>query len=247
MKRLSLMIAGVLLLSVWSSSTAWAEDGAEGAKEEAEPEPVLGGFVYGSAAFAAGRIGGVKQLTDPDVLGPDGFPGNRALMLGGGGRAFFDRVMIGASAFGLFFEDANTDLGTAKQSGYGGGLTFGYSWHKGNRLFYPYVGLGGGELSIEIVNKSDRVMNYGDFPIPVGESRTISDGYIYTELGLGWQWFLPEMDGGGVVGFEVGALASVAGGEWSGPNSEQIEGAEKGGYSGLYVRFTVGGGGFWME
>ena len=84
----------------------------------------------------------------------------------------------------------------------------------------------------------------GDVLMP-GQQRSYEAGFLAAEFGIGFQRFLFWRTGGFMLGAEAGFLTTIVRGEWQIAESEvEVPGLEELGFSGGFVRLTLGGGGF---
>lgn len=231
-----------------------AHDGDHQAKDDDEkpPErvPTYGGLGFMSFGVMAGPIGDITNgLADEFALGAGAKSPEFAYTIGGGGRMLaFQRLIVGGKGFGLFAPQVGGVNGTAKLGGGGGGLELGFAAVSSRKwLFFPYFGVGGFGLGLDVRNESGSAIVFGDAdPIRPGESDTYSSGFVYIEVGAGIHRLLLVQDGGFAVGFDVGGMFSAAPTRWSSDNQD-LRGVDRPRLSGAYLRLTLGGGGFLMR
>jgi hypothetical protein len=213
-----------------------------------ERRPKHGGLGYAAVGIVAGPIGDIEDGL-VQTLGPGTRSPEFGYTVGGGGRMLlFHRVVIGGKGFGLFPPEVGGPNGTARVSGGGGGLELGFAAvNRPKVLFFPYFGVGGFGLGLELRNASQQDIQFGDAaPLQPGEERDYASGFVYLEVGAGLHRLVFFGDGGLAVGFNVGGMFSVAPSQWA-DAGEPIEGLDEPRLSGAYLQLTVGGGGFFFK
>lgn len=222
----------------------------------AEDTPSVGGFGHFSPGILGGGVLNLYQTLEADtLLGPGRPVDTSAAMIGGGGKIYVAGVLIGGNGFGFVYPDHSTENGSASIGGGGGGFSLGYNiLREKYALLYPYVGVGGASVELQIRNRKGRGdVTFGDAVIGPGESKTYVTGFFYYELGLGLQALLLQDDedgsggGGLIVGAEIGFISSVTGGSWQDELEEDVQNLEGVAFTGGYFRLTVGGGGFFTD
>lgn len=218
--------------------------------------PSVGGFGHFSPGVLSGGVLNLDQtLLGETMLGPGAALDSAAASIGGGGKIYVGGVILGGNGFGFVNPDVSTARGSASVGGGGGGFSLGYNiLREKYALLYPYVGVGGASVELEVKNRQrTAAMTFGDAVIPAGESRTFVSDFIYYELGLGLQALLLQDDedgsggGGLIVGAEIGFLSSVTSGSWQGEDDMDVQGLDGVAFTGGYFRLTVGGGGFFTD
>lgn len=215
-----------------------------------ELTPTFGGLGFMSVGVMVGPIGDIGSgLSNEFALGAGATSPEFAYTIGGGGRMLaFQRLVLGGKGFGLFAPQFGGINGTAKLGGGGGGLELGFAAVNTRKwLFFPYFGVGGFGLGLDVRNESDSAIVFGDADaIRPGESDTYSSGFVYIEVGAGIHRLLLIEDGGFAVGFDIGGIFSAAPTRWVSDNQD-IRGVDRPRLSGAYLRLTLGGGSFLMR
>jgi hypothetical protein len=213
-----------------------------------ERRPKHGGLGYAAFGVIAGPIGDIEEALST-TLGPGARSPEFGYTVGGGGRMLlFHRLVIGGKGFGLFPPEVGGPNGTARVSGGGGGLELGFAAvNQPKLLFFPYFGVGGFGLGLELHNTSQDQIQLGDAAALLpDEQRDYASGFVYLEVGAGLHRLIFFGDGGLAVGFNVGGIFSVAPSRWS-DSGEDIGGVDEPRLSGAYLQLTVGGGGFFFQ
>ena len=188
-------------------------------------------------------------LREPTALGARATSPSFGYTIGGGGRALMlRRLVIGGRGFGVFTSRVGGDRGFASVTGGGGGLELGVAAvNRDAWLLIPYVGGGGGGVTVEVDNASDGPLTIADDEeIPVGGQRSYEAGFGYIEFGLATHRLLFFGDGGFALGLDVGGLVSVAPTPWS-TGGRDLEGIDRARLSGGFLRLSIGGGGFLFD
>jgi hypothetical protein len=208
--------------------------------------PTFGGFGYGAIGPFFGDLSTLDTaLQSPEAFGASYGIGRSAMTIGGGGGAvLFGHLWVGGKGFGLLTAPFNSARGEATLTGGGGGFELGYVLARSRMLVIPYFGFGGFSYNLNIKNESARTMNIQQsMLVAPGESRTFKAGFATAELGLRLQRLLFSGDGGLMGGVEAGVLRSLTAAPWRWERYEFVQ--HKGAViDGVYVRITVGGGGF---
>ncbi len=233
---------------------------AERAAPQAEPgspperNPWLGGLGFATTGIIMGNFGEMDAaLRADDALGPDVGVGPVAVTLGGGGGVLLaGRWMLRGKGFGMFVPSSPNARGRVQLSGGGGGFDLGMVLYNRRRwLLYPYFGVGGMGMSLEVANRTSNALSVGGRSIESDQRRTFGTGFATVELGLAFhREVFGRRDpgatghGGFIHGGEIGVMTSVAGGRW---DDDGVDVAMAGGQVlGPYLRLNFGGGGFWL-
>jgi hypothetical protein len=210
-----------------------------------------GGYGYASPGLA---------VVDVSFLGVDlaksfgldeGFPVSPlGFTLGGGGKALIaSRWIVGGKGYLLLFTESTGGDGTVSMLGGGGGFDIGYAaiqerpW-----LVYPYQGVGGIGLTMDVSNGGARDVKLGDSTIiRSGETGTFDTGSITVELGVGMQRLFFEENGGFIVGGELGVMLTPAEMTWQDGRERDLAGVHPSRLLGVFVRIDLGGGGFLLD
>lgn len=205
---------------------------------------------WGGMGFAS------PGLTFPTITNIDGLitelgftsgstPG-AAWELGGGGFGLLgERVVVGGHGYSFFYADmVETDREISMDGG-GGAFRLGYAvLNDGQQLLYPYAGIGGMQVEMEVDNRSGGELRLGDRSLPNNSMTTLELPQAQLELGLGWQRLLAL---GGPEGFAIGIdlhySFSLSEQPWQ-DASDVAWGGLAGQASRWSLTITVGGGGF---
>ncbi|MCS7085122.1 MAG: hypothetical protein RMM53_03105 [Bacteroidia bacterium] len=171
-----------------------------------------------------------------------------------GGRGFGgwgERILLGGNGFGGIFATADNDNGTAEISAGMGFFNIGVAAvSKGRSFLLPFVGLGAGGTSVRIKNTNSQRPVFFDqnHPVEYDRYRGYTNGGFAAEVGLSASWYILDdrndgIPGGLALGLEVGGLWRAAG-RWRDSDDNRVRGPERMGFQCLYLRFTVGGGGY---
>jgi hypothetical protein len=212
----------------------------------------------GRGAFQAGW-----QTLDLGALNRDlraaGYPAfdEGLFTLGGFGLGTSGRFLIGGEGHGLVTREETTPDGTfrTRLSGGYGLFTVGYLAARGPRWdLYPLVGVGGGGLSLEIVERSSPT--FDDVLTEPGRSSRLSTGGVLVDLGLGADLRFADGPGGrdedddndeGVgglfVGLRAGWLWSPGDWQWELDELNDVAGGPGTDLTGFYIRVSLGGWG----
>ncbi len=229
-----------------SSSSSSSPSTSTSPKRERRPKH--GGLGFATGGVIAGPIGDLEDALT-DTLGPGARSPEFAYTVGGGGRMLlFHRLVVGGKGFGLFPPEVGGPRGTARVGGGGGGLELGFAAvNRPKLLFFPYFGVGGFGLGLELRNTSQEAIQLGNAaPLLPDEERDYAAGFVYLEVGAGLHRLIFFGDGGLLVGFNVGGIFSVAPSRWA-DGGDPIEGVDEPRLSGAYLQLTIGGGGFFFQ
>lgn len=171
---------------------------------------------------------------------------NPVFSYGAGGHALINRLLIGGECHALI-EKSTAGVGRrAKLSGGYGLFNIGYVVHsEGGLDVYPFVGLGGGRIGLEIAG--GQPASFEEIVAAPGRmSKLAVYGFIMT-LNLGADSLIRIGAGNGpgggfVVGARTGFAWSPAKAEWEIPGLT-ISGGPDIGFTGFYFALLVGGGG----
>jgi hypothetical protein len=219
----------------------------------AKPPAEWGGFGY---ATVGGLVGDWSRLESdfngPDALGPAVDVSPLTLQVGGGGKALLGQwFLLGGKGMGWFVGGERRDDAELSLYGGGGGLDFGVAvYNRHLTLFYPYIGVGGYALSIEVANARESAFRVGSAAVGPGQSQVFTTGFFTADFGLGIQRMMffgrrdDLSDGGMLAGFEGGLLVPLVKGALSDEAGQRVAGVGDFGISGVYLRLTLGGGAF---
>jgi len=206
--------------------------------------PTLGGFGYvlqGVEFTSVVGLGGPLE----NSLGEGAAPGLAAWQFGGGGKVLAWNFLVGGKGYGIIRPEVSTGAGSARFGGGGGGLELGYAAvNRDGWLVYPYAGVSGLALNMELDNEVKLPLEFGDFEIGEESSEGFSSSYVAFEYGLGFQRLLQDSGGGWLLGAEIGLLLTVDNTPWISESGGEVGDVISPEVSGVYVRTTMGGGGF---
>lgn len=223
------------------------------AEAGAKPPGEWGGFGYVTTGGYVGDWSRLESmLNGEEALGPAFDVSPMALQLGGGGKMLVDQwFLLGGKGMAWFVGGDRRDDAEVSFLGGGGGLDFGVAvYNRHLTLFYPYVGFGGYTLSVDVANGRDRDLRVGGATIAPGATGTFTTGFWAAEFGLGIQRMMffggadALRDGGMLAGFEAGLLVPLIKGGLYDAADQRVAGVGDFGTSGVYLRLTLGGGGF---
>lgn len=173
---------------------------------------------------------------------------NNFISFGGGGHGIINKVIIGGEGHGLIGKETTSgNYKTSLNCGYGF-FNLGYIiYSTRNFNIYPLLGLGGGGMSLKIVERGtpsfDEVL---DNP---KRSTELSTGGLLIHLSVGTDYLLKKVcgcgegEGGLVFGLRVGYILAPFKGDWEMDGLDISEGPEIG-ITGPYIRLMIGFGGF---
>lgn len=218
----------------------------------AEPAAMWGGFGHATVSGQFGTFGDLAQsLRRDEALGQDFTLNDMGATFGGGGKALIAGTLIlGGKGYGWLVPSSPPDELDVSFGGGGGGFDIGIAaFNQDHFLLYPYVGGLGIGMEIEVSNNASRDVVIGGDVLPPGQTRSYTAGFAAAEFGIGFQRFLFFGDslhkGGFMVGAEAGFLTTIVAGDWTAADSEsELAGLGSFGFSGGFVRLTLGGGGF---
>lgn len=176
---------------------------------------------------------------------------NNFIAIGGGGHGIINKIIIGGQGGTIFGGDETVELGTEtfKTSLIGGYGFFdvGYIIYSKKGLnIYPFLGLGGGGLTLKIVEDSSP--NFDELLTDPKRSVELNMGGFLLNLALGMDYFIKlggdETGAGGlVVGVQAGYMIAPFAGDFQWEANE-LAGCPDIGFNGPYVKFMFGGGGY---
>lgn len=205
----------------------------------------------GRGFFQAGYFG----LDVDDVnsaLAGAGFPtlDRGVVTLGGGGYATRGRFVIGGEGHGILSQGQPSPDGSV-QVGLDGGFGLfkvGYlAYSQDGFDIYPMVGIGGGGLSLSIVERS--APTFEDILADPARSSNLSTGMFIMDLSVNGDYrFTRRVSeeggaGGFLVGFQAGYLFAPGSTNWQLDDINNVAGGPDLGVQGFYVRVSLGGWG----
>lgn len=187
-----------------------------------------------------------------DRMAPNGFPSlsEDLVSLGGGFWRWKTRFLIGGEGHVLLGPDRTTSDGTFKtrMSGGHGQLDLGYSIYTADRLTVtPMVGLGGGSVSVDLIERSSPVFDdvVGD---PRRGAHLSASGFridlsVAVDVRLTRRVKDDDSEDGFAIGLRTGYAVSPGGWDWKLNDETDVPGGPQIGISGPYVRVMLGGWG----
>lgn len=181
-----------------------------------------------------------------------GFPSisEDLVSLGGGFWGWKERVLIGGEGHVLLGSDEVTSDGAFKtrMSGGYGQLDLGYRIYAADRLnVAPIVGLGGGSVSVDLIERSSPVFDevLGD---PLTGAHLSASGFridlsVAMDVQLTRRVKEDDSEDGFAVGLRAGYAFSPGGWDWRLNDETDLPGGPGIGLGGPYVRLMVGGWG----
>jgi hypothetical protein len=183
----------------------------------------------------------------------DGF-----VTLGGFGLGRAGRILIGGEGHGMLPREEDSADGTyrTRLSGGYGLFNLGYLAHSGPRLdVYPLVGIGGGGMSLEIVERT--APTFDDVLADPARSTRLASGTFLLSAAVGADLRLGGGDrdrrhrdrdddgdrGGLFVGVRAGWLWAPGDTSWELDGLNDVAGGPAAGPEGFYVRVSLGGWG----
>ena len=213
----------------------------------AKPPAEWGGFGFATVVgFVADWSQLEGDLDGPDALGPAFDVTPLGLQVGGGARALLGQwFVLGGKGVAWFAGGDRPDPGEVTLFGGGGGFDLGVAaYNRHHTLVYPYLGLGGYTLSVEVQNHREEPLRFGPVVLGQGQSRAFDAAFFTADFGIGIQrlMFFGEredlLDGGLLAGFEGGFTVPIIKGAVTDGALSDL------GVTGVYLRLTLGGGGF---
>lgn len=172
------------------------------------------------------------------------------ISFGGGGHGIINKLIIGGEGHGLIGQEVTS--GNYKSS-----LSVGYGFFNlgyiiisaGNLKVYPLLGLGGGGMSLRIIEKTP--LSFDELLDNPKRMAELSTGGFLLNLSLGTDYLLnleSDAEGGGglLVGLRFGYTFTPLKGDWK-MDEVDISDAPQLGITGPYIRLIIGGGGYGRE
>lgn len=222
-----------------------------GGEASAKPPAEWGGFGHAFIGGTLNQYGNFEnEMARPRVLGNDFSISPLGMQFGGGGKMLIaGTLLVGGRGMGWALDTDQSQGANVFMAGGGGGFDLGYAvLNRDENLLYPYFGVGGYGVSIEVANVlATQSIPFGTARVAPGETDTFSTGFFTIDFGVGFQRLLFfGHDGGFIVGAEGGLMIPILHGDWENEDGGEITGLEKLGVSGGYLRLTLGGGGFFF-
>ncbi len=236
-RKLALITGVAVIASIFLCTPIGAQEVTKGVKKG-------GGRGY---FLLGGTIIDIKNLNLR--LENKGYPklSGNFISLGGGGHGIIGKVIIGGEGHGLIGRKTTSGSYETSIGASYGFFKLGYIVYSAKRLsFYPFLGLGGGGISLEIV-KRETAPSFDDVLDNPKRSTKLSTGSFLLNLALGIDYLLKlggneEGEGGLVFGLHIGYTFAPIKGNWE-MDGIDISGGPEIGITGPYIRLMIGGGG----
>lgn len=229
-----MVLIGCIFISILHAKSIMAnEDGG------------MGYFMFGTTQIKINELN--KMLKD------NGYPEceENLTSFGGGGHGIIkDKVIIGGEGHGLIGRESSNDTYKIRIVGGYGVFNLGYILYSTKNLrLYPIFGIGGGGLSLKIIEKKED-LSFRDVLENPKRGVELSTGGFLVNLAIGGDYLLrlgkdERGEGGLVFGIRTGYIL---------PHFEKWEMDEidishgpRIGVTGPYIRIMIGGGGFYTD
>lgn len=168
------------------------------------------------------------------------------LSSGGGGYGIIKNWVIGGEGFYFTRQTIGNTSRSASLNGSNGMFKLGYViLSKKGFYLYPVVGVGGGVFELQL-KESDSIPTFPDVAANPGRSAHLEANGLILDAGLGIS-FTPKGgvtgSGGPTLGLRAGYLFTPSDFTWK-MDGDKLSGGPALGMNGIYVRLTIGGGGF---
>ncbi|GBD03418.1 hypothetical protein HRbin19_00700 [bacterium HR19] len=208
----------------------------------------IGGVAY---FILGGKILNLSSLNTR--LESKGYPkiSNNFISLGGGGHFAVKRFIIGGEGHGFFSKETENIGYRASVGGGYGFFNIGYIVYRTEGLnVYPLLGLGGGAMTLELVEKAISPSFDDLLSNPRGQANLSVGGFLIN-LAVGLDYFLAlrrgeRGEGGLDFGLRLGYIFSPFMGSWR-MSGAGVSGGPSVAPTGPFIRLTIGGGGFGEE
>lgn len=204
-----------------------------------------GGFGYFYAGY---EVFSLQKMNDAFIA--NGYPevSNGSTSLGGGGHYVMNNWLLGGEGAGLLGGTVeNSNYKVIHAGGYGF-FNVGYmAVRTSSFMLYPMLGLGGGNLTLYINDKSQAVGSFDDFMKNPAKESIISTGGFLLNFSFMANYIIidtkeNDQSGGFIVGLKAGYILNTSGNNWV-FSGETISNTPAAGMSGPYVSIVIGGGG----
>jgi hypothetical protein len=187
-----------------------------------------------------------KELQYPTALGPDHEAGSLGASFGGGGGTLlFGSFWVGGKGFGAWMPGSSTSRGWERTSFGGGALELGFAAiNRSVWLVTPFVEFGAIGYSVEVGSRMPS-MQVANVEIPANAKGTFDAASATLGLGARGHRLILFNGSGMTAGIEFGALVSIAPGRWN-LDGQPVQ-ASRPSLAGGYLRFFLGGGGFYGD
>jgi len=240
MREKSKIIVSLIIVAVTSFLLVNIAQGQEiraSAKKEGRK---MGYFMFG------GNIIDIKTLNSK--LKNKGYSelSDNFISLGGGSHRIINRVIIGGEGHRLIGREVTSKgYRTSIDIGYGF-FNSGYILYSVSDLrIYPLLGLGGGGMNLNIVEKDSP--SFDEILTNPKRGATLSTGGFLLNLAVGADYLLKlaedeEGRGGLIFGLRAGYIFAPIKGDWE-MDGIGISGGPQAAITGPYIRIMIGGGG----
>jgi len=207
-----------------------------------------GGFADVYAGWTFGMFGDLeKSFTPEKSLGEDYEISSLGSSKGANAHVLlFKSIILTGGANYLSYNAAGTKKGqtTLNVNQIGGNIGYAII-NKNQWLLYPYVGFWAGKAKLRLSNFNNDSISFGDkLWIQRSDFREFEATGNVIELGLGGR-YLKSKKGGIMVGAELGFYMNSGKSDWTNlKTNTTVSSVEKLGITGVYLRFTLGGGFF---
>lgn len=230
--------------SLQAQSTDGDGDNAFFNFEDEEEEPrktkISGGLGY----FIPGYV--LKEHTMlNDYLRSDIFEDN-GITIGGGGQIVVRNFVIGGEGHGTLTQEGTFGTQTAKLRSGWGTFNLGYVvWSKRGFMLYPRVGVGGYNNRLTLMsNTGPNTVDQTVIGIYPGTELVQKGVLLSGDIGFSWMPGFDETSGAGLVlGLNIGYNYAATSGDWYAYDNV-LTGGPVVDPSGVFVRLTIGGGGW---
>lgn len=171
--------------------------------------------------------------------------------IGGGGYLLFGRkFIVSGNGYGLNFQNVINKSNEMEFSGGGGGASLGYiAYNRFNWMIYPSIGVGGLSMTMNIRNTADSLIYFGDYEMPIRSETDFDFSQTYLDIGVSAQKFIQlnrslNNIAGMSFGLSLGYIAGFGENLWHSPNGDEVGGITPGKSNMIYVKISIGGGGF---
>jgi len=241
MRSVTILVSLSTILTLLSFQLVFGQDKTSSSK-------VVGGMGYFMMGIGSLDIGDLN--TRLETAGFSTFS-EKFVSFGGGGHSINGNLIMGGEGHGMSVgEVSEGDYTTSLGAGYGF-FDIGYAIYSTDALYvYPMLGIGGGGMSIRIVEKGTSP-SFNDVLENPKRGVEVSTGGFLLNLSLGTDYvFAMEKDetgrGGLAIGLRVGYIFTPRKGDWA-MDETKLSGSPETVITGPYVRIVLGGGGFGIE
>jgi hypothetical protein len=213
----------------------------------------IGGLGYFSFGYSFPIGGQLKTNLENSFLLNSSLP-PFAFSIGGGGYLLFERkFIISGYGFGLKFQNVINKSNEMGFNGGGGGFSLGYiAYNRLNWMIYPSVGFGGMSTTMNIRNTADSLIYFGDYEMALNSDTDFELSQAYLDIGVSAYKFIQlnrslNNAAGIAFGFSFGYIAGFGENIWQDPNGNDVGGINPGKTNMIYIKISIGGGGFLLR